>query len=129
MGRLKTLRPRVATAPSRLKTIEPGSWRAADATSTERGYGYAWQKAREGYLVKHPFCVMCLAEAGLLSTDKAEVILECADRGIPVPWAHLVDHRIPHRGDKVLFWDKHNWQPLCRTHHSRDKQREESRNG
>jgi hypothetical protein len=125
MTKLKTLGPRVATPPSRLKTVEPGSWRAVDATSTERGYGYAWQQARAGFLAKHPFCVRCLAEAGITSKGKAEVILECAERDIAVPWASVVDHRIPHRGDKQLFWDRDNWDPLCTPHHARDKQREE----
>lgn len=127
MGRLTTLKSRVGTVPARLKTVEPGSWRSPGATSTARGYNYAWQKAREGYLAKHPFCVRCMAEAGITVTDKAEVILECAERSISVPWATVVDHREPHRGDKALFWDKNNWQSLCQTHHSRDKQREEAR--
>ncbi|WP_396127368.1 HNH endonuclease [Edaphobacter acidisoli] len=34
-----------------------------------------------------------------------------------VPAAHT-DHIIPHRGDKKLFWDRSNWQPLCATCHS-----------
>jgi len=69
----------------------------------------------------------CLEAAGITATDKAEVIVECAQRGITVPWANVVDHRIPHRGDKTLFWDKTNWQSLCTPHHSGDKQREEAR--
>ena len=30
-----------------------------------------------------------------------------------------VDHIIPHRGDKKLFWDSGNWQSLCHECHSR----------
>lgn len=127
MPRIATLKSRVGIAPARLKSVEPGSWRSPGATSTERGYSYAWQKAREGFLAKHPFCIRCLAEAGIVSTTKAEVILECAERGMAVPWASVVDHRVAHRGDKKLFWDSSNWDPLCTTHHSRDKQREEAR--
>nr|WP_233210020.1 HNH endonuclease [Comamonas sp. 26] len=41
--------------------------------------------------------------------------------------ATVVDHVIPHRGDQSLFWRRSNWKPLCAIHHSRDKQREESR--
>lgn len=125
MARLRTLGSRVATSMPRQKTVEPGSWRPVDATSTERGYGYAWQQARAGFLTKHPFCVRCLIEAGITATGRAEVILECAERDIAVPWASVLDHRIPHRGDKRLFWDRDNWDPLCTTHHVRDKQREE----
>jgi hypothetical protein len=33
---------------------------------------------------------------------------------------------IPHKGDPTLFWDQvNNWQGLCQSHHSRDKQAEE----
>lgn len=39
--------------------------------------------------------------------------------------ATVVDHVIPHRGDRKLFWDSSNWQPLCVECHNRDKQREE----
>lgn len=69
-------------------------------TSASRGYGYKWQKARTGFLAKpeNAFCVMCAA-AG--HTELATV----------------VNHRIPHRGDQTLFWDKANWEPICGPHH------------
>lgn len=69
-------------------------------TAHQRGYSYQWQKARDGYLRKHPLCRMC-TEQGV--TKAAEV----------------VDHIIPHKGDKALFWDSDNWQPLCKAHHDR----------
>lgn len=75
-------------------------------TAAARGYGHQWQKARAGYLLKHPFCVMC---ARLGTTSLAKV----------------VDHIVPHRGDRVLFWDKTNWQPLCIDHHNGAKQSDE----
>ena len=28
--------------------------------------------------------------------------------------AAVVDHVIPHLDDKALFWDRNNWQPLCK---------------
>jgi 5-methylcytosine-specific restriction endonuclease McrA len=31
--------------------------------------------------------------------------------------ATVVDHIKPHRGDKILFWDQSNWQPLCKKCH------------
>jgi 5-methylcytosine-specific restriction endonuclease McrA len=37
--------------------------------------------------------------------------------------ANVVDHRIPHRGDQALFWDRSNWQSLCAPHHNSTKQR------
>ena len=39
--------------------------------------------------------------------------------------AQVVDHRVPHRGDQALFWNRSNWQPLCKSHHSSAKQVEE----
>lgn len=76
------------------------------SSSAERGYGYRWQRAREGYLRKHPLCRDC----------------QQRDRITP---ATVVDHIKPHRGDMQLFWDPSNWQPLCATCHSAHKQRAE----
>ncbi|MBP5058926.1 HNH endonuclease [Pseudomonas chlororaphis] len=107
MVRLKTLGSRVKeSAGSRLKVITPGSWRS-DKTSTQRGYGYKWQKARERYLLDHPLCVYC------------------ARHGVTAA-ASVVDHKIPHRGDQDLFWDESNWQPLCKPCHDSVKQAEEA---
>jgi 5-methylcytosine-specific restriction protein A len=39
--------------------------------------------------------------------------------------ATVVDHNIPHRGDKVLFWDENNWQPLCKRCHDRKTRTED----
>ena len=75
-------------------------------SSRERGYTARWDKARRLYLRAHPLCVMC-ERAGRLTSATA------------------VDHVVPHRGDKTLFWDQDNWQGLCTRHHSREKQREE----
>lgn len=69
-------------------------------SAADRGYDSKWRQAREGYLRKHPLCVHC-QEANPPRLTAATV----------------VDHIIPHRGDKVLFWDSTNWQPLCKRHH------------
>lgn len=67
-------------------------------TAAQRGYNSAWRKARAGYLARHPLCVQCLAD------------------GITTA-ATVVDHIRPHRGDQRLFWNRDNWQPLCKRHH------------
>lgn len=59
-----------------------------------RGYDSRWRKARLAYLAKHPLCA------------------ECLKRGIYTS-ARVVDHIVPHKGDKALFWDSSNWQSLC----------------
>lgn len=63
-------------------------------------YNYRWQKARAGYLAKHPLCAEC-------------------ERNARVAAATDLDHVIPHRGDHELFWDRSNWQGLCHPCHSR----------
>lgn len=105
MARLKTLKPRLAEQASRVAVAAPASWRAG-LTSTQRGYGYRWQLARERYLLDHPLCVYC------------------ARRGMTTA-AGVVDHIVAHCGDQDLFWDEANWQSLCKPCHDSDKQREE----
>lgn len=39
--------------------------------------------------------------------------------------ATVVDHITPHKGDSALFWDKANWQSLCKRCHDSVKQAEE----
>jgi 5-methylcytosine-specific restriction protein A len=39
--------------------------------------------------------------------------------------ADMVDHRIAHKGDQRLFWDRSNWQPMARGCNSRKAIREE----
>lgn len=69
-------------------------------TAAQRGYDHRWRAARESFLSRNPLCVACLAEG---RTEAATV----------------VDHRVPHRGDPTLFWDKTNWDALCKPHHDR----------
>lgn len=76
-------------------------------TAAQRGYDSRWQKARRGYLAKHPLCVHCAAE-GVTSA------------------ATVVDHKVPHRGDRKAFWDSSNWQALCVPHHNRKTATEDS---
>lgn len=65
-----------------------------------RGYNSAWRKTRVRFLINHPFCVECL------KTGKHTA-------------ATVVDHIVPHKGNSKLFWDKNNWQPLCKQCHDR----------
>lgn len=48
----------------------------------------------------------------------------CAARGVQSA-AEVVDHIVPHRGDRELFWNRGNWQSLCKRCHDGRKQREE----
>ncbi|WP_283149743.1 HNH endonuclease [Silvimonas soli] len=73
---------------------------AQRGSSAKRGYGTAWRKARAAWLRKHPLCV------------------ECEQQGVLIA-ATVVDHIKPHKGDMALFWDRDNWQSLCKSHHDR----------
>jgi len=72
---------------------------------------------------------MCLREMGLLGMPTADVVVECAKRGVPEPVATVVNHVTPHRGDWRMFWDRGNWEPLCKRHHDSDAQRRDGSGG
>lgn len=74
-------------------------YEARRGTAASRGYGSRWQKARLGFLRKHPLCAHCQAEGRVTA-------------------ATVVDHIVPHKGDPVAFWDRTNWGPLCAPHHN-----------
>lgn len=107
MTRLRTLGSRISTQLSAVPVMQPGSWRTDKATSGQRGYTYAWQKASKAFILAHPLCAMCERQGRVTATA-------------------LVDHIEPHRGDMTLFWNQANWQPLCTNCHSSVKQREEA---
>jgi len=69
-------------------------------SASKRGYDSRWRKARKRFLKANPLCVECL---------KINRIVK----------ATVVDHIIPHRGDKKLFWDENNWQALCKSCHDK----------
>lgn len=69
-------------------------------SANARGYDSRWRKSRKRFLNANPLCVECL---------KVDRLVE----------ATVVDHIIPHRGDKKLFCDENNWQALCKSCHDR----------
>ena len=94
--------------------------KAKPLTAAAKGYGYRWQKARADHLRHFPLCVFC-RQAGRLVA------------------ASIVDHiKAPRLGDAKLsgdpariadawrlFWDRSNWQSLCKRCHDSTKQRME----
>lgn len=67
-----------------------------------------WKRLRIQFLKEHPLCE------------------ECSRKGIAKP-AEVVDHIIPHRGNKELFWDEDNLQALCKECHDRKTAKEDGR--
>lgn len=79
-------------------TPQPRLYDDRRGSSAQRGYGYAWQKKRRDYLIRHPLCVRC----GKPATD--------------------VDHVLARRfgGSE----DEGNLQALCSYHHKQKTVRE-----
>lgn len=87
-----------------------------------RIYYSRWDKARRTILKSHPLCVMCLRQsraetATVVDHIKAHKLKEALNGGKQDDIAKA----------QKLFWDKTNWQPLCKQHHDSTKQREEKR--
>ena len=71
-------------------------------SAKKRGYNEKWNKARILFLKSHPLCEECMRKDPPRYTA-----------------ATVVDHVVPHRGDQTLFWDRRNWQALCKECHDR----------
>jgi 5-methylcytosine-specific restriction protein A len=67
-----------------------------------------WKHERKIFLDKHPLCECEECKAN--------------DRTIS---ATMVDHKIPHKGDLKLFWDKSNWQAMSLEHHNAKTKKEQ----
>lgn len=73
---------------------------------TQRGYTSAWSRASKAFLKRHPLCALCKKEGRLTP-------------------ATVTDHITPWKGDRALFWDSSNWQPLCKECHDKKTARED----
>lgn len=60
-----------------------------------------WRNSSKNFRLAHPICVFC---------------------GAP---GEVVDHIIPHKGNRALFFDPRNWQTLCKRCHDSAKYRME----
>ena len=89
------------------KRVEARQLDQQRGSAHQRGYTGAWQRARKGWLAKHPLCVK--------HEQKGEVVA-----------ASVVDHIKPHKGDMTLFWDSTNWQSLCKPCHDHKTATEDS---
>lgn len=77
-------------------------------SARQRGYTTAWDAASTAYRASHPLCLGCTAVHRVVACD-------------------VVDHTIPHKGDRRLMWDADNWQAACAWHHDVVKQQLEQR--
>ncbi len=67
-------------------------------TSRQRGYSKKWDVEAKAFL-SLPVNRLCACGCGRV--------------------AQMVDHKIRHRGDPHLMWDRSNWQPMTNACHSR----------
>lgn len=88
-----------------------GDKRGADGklSSSARGYGSRWRKARETVLQRQPLCVPSLMLDGVIRANDT------------------LDHLYPHCGLSWLFWEKRLWLPCRKRWHDSDKQAIEAR--
>lgn len=75
-------------------------------TASERGYDARWRKARKHFLTLNPLCVHCSKDG-------------------KIAVATVVDHIKPHKGNRIMFWDRFNWQALCASCHSKKTAKED----
>jgi 5-methylcytosine-specific restriction enzyme A len=77
-----------------------------------RGYDNRWARRSRLFRARFPICGM---RPGL----RPPVMSRCYDED-RVTLAAVVDHVVPHKGNRALFWDEvGNWQSLCAACHSR----------
>ena len=76
-------------------------------------YNYRWQKARAQFLREHPLCVehMKLGEV---------VAASVVDHVLP---HHIEDARFATVEQQRIFWDRSNWQSLCKVCHDSYKKK------
>lgn len=84
----KRILPRSKKDNGKQNPVEPG----------QPYYDRRWRAARKAFLAENPLCVRHKRQGRIVG-------------------ATVVDHIVPHRGDKELFWNRSNWQALCKTCH------------
>jgi 5-methylcytosine-specific restriction protein A len=77
----------------------------ARGTSTERGYGSAWQRLRDRVRTEEPLCRRCLAKDLIQATEEVDHIVPKSDGGTD---------------------DRANLQGLCKSCHSRKTMTEDN---
>lgn len=121
MGRLTSMRPAIASLPSRLSrapdqtptdaaSARKEQNRAADqarGSRHERGYGAKWGRESRAFLAKHPTCAYCAIGAF---------------GPVRVSASSLTDHLYPQRQFDGVFWRRDLWVAACKGCHDGGKQ-------
>jgi 5-methylcytosine-specific restriction protein A len=78
---------------------QPRRYRDKRRHAVGRFYDAAWAASAREFKRQHPFCLGCAAVGQRMPTT-------------------IVDHIVPHRGDRAKFNDPNNRQPACEWHHN-----------
>lgn len=73
-------------------------------SARQRGYDSRWQRESKMFLLAHPYCQHCQERAST-----------------------VVHHIIAHKGDRLKFWNRNNWQAVCKPCHDGPLQSREKR--
>lgn len=84
-------------------------------SARERGYSREWDLAAKAHLLQHPACVYHQMAAW---GGKPRIVA-----------AQCVDHLVPHRGDREVFWNRRDWVSACHDCHNGPKQALEREGG
>lgn len=114
MAKLSSLKPRIATLPQRFG-YAPGNERARDSFRSKTQPWRAWYKTAEWRRLRE-----IVLHRDVYTCRLCQRI--CSHKGEAV-----VDHIIPHRGDRAKFVQLSNLQVLCAPCHNGRKQSEEKR--
>ena len=108
MGRLKSLKPRIASLAPRLGHAI-GDERGRDRQrSAEQPWRKWYKTARWRRLAQEVYArdLYTCQRTGQLLTGKA-----------PAPNSPVANHKTPHRGDPTLFWDINNIETVAQSAH------------
>lgn len=115
MPKLTTLKPRLSKMPPRLSTARQvrDTKYSPDATVRSWYKSARWQALR-----------LVVLERDLYTCQHTGVILV---GGKDKPNSAVVHHKVPHKGDELLFWDINNLEAVSKEWHDADAQRAEKR--
>lgn len=110
--------------PARFKNVARSTTGLSqNASATQRGYNFKWQKYAKQYKRDNPYCV------ALHCYDCNQIFKKGQAQNCPICRAELrvcgrptqcVDHIVPVKGpDDPLFWDERNHESMCYGCHSR----------
>lgn len=120
MARIKQMPARFGAAPPLVAPLL-GTGPERDRNRAARVNWRAWYDTAEWKRLRDEVFLDALFTCAICGTAKAD---PANRKGMP---GLICDHKVPHRGERALFFMRSNLQCLCKPCHDRIKQREERR--